>query len=651
MASTLRPAFREDQVGIIVSFIRHHLEDSGRAGLVLGMSGGVDSSLVAKLCADAVGSNRVLGMWLGEGSPEGEDYRDARNWARALGIPFRPIDISPLVNSFAHLLEQSRRDRVALGNLKARIRMTVLYDTARAENRLVIGTGNKSELLTGYFCYDQQTRAMTPEGPKFFSEMRPGTIVFSMDLETRKILEVPVDAVHVFDYVGDMIEIRTRRLDLLVTPNHRLLVRRKHGYGRVGFVSAESRLTAGQVLIPTPEPWDGNAEAPNVIHSSGFLGTTKLAWNANPPVEMRTGDFLYLLGLFIGDGVASLGRVVQRVTGLAPQERIEFREPDGRFAALEDFPRLERTYAAPRIFIASTAGKRSRGPLEAILDRYGIHGTRRPTFVSFTNRALWAAFALCGTGARNKGIPGWVLKWPARTLRDLYRGLMDSDGNADGHAYTTTSERLAHQMVELCAKLGLHAWISRRPPKTTYYKGKEIRSAGYFNVRISPTARTLSFGARNMRRVPYIGKVWCPTVPPNENLLVERHGRTAFCGNTKFGDGGADFLPIGDLYKTQVREIAKFLGLPKRIIGKVPTAGLWAGQTDEAELALTYEVLDRVLLGLELRMSREDIAERADVTQATVEHVERLYRASVHKRKPPLIPKVGIRTIGIDWRE
>ena len=139
-----------------------------------------------------------------------------------------------------------------------------------------------------------------------------------------------------------------------------------------------------------------------------------------------------------------------------------------------------------------------------------------------------------------------------------------------------------------------------------------------------------------------------------ENRLVMGTGNKSelLCGYfTVFGDGGADFLPIGDLYKTQVREMATFVGIPERIVRKIPTAGLWAGQTDEDELGVTYEVLDRVLLGMELRMSPEDIAERAGVPIETVEHVERMHRATIHKRKPPLIPKVGIRTIGLDWRE
>src|SRR5207249_11557477 len=86
------------------------------------------------------------------------------------------------------------------------------------------------------------------------------------------------------------------------------------------------------------------------------------------------------------------------------------------------------------------------------------------------------------------------------------------------------------------------------------------------------------------------------------------------CGYlTKGGDGAADFLPIGDLYKTQVREMARYLALPPEIVEKVPTAGLWPGQTDEAELGISYDELDRILLGIELQLDPETIAQKGGV--------------------------------------
>lgn len=120
---------------------------------------------------------------------------------------------------------------------------------------------------------------------------------------------------------------------------------------------------------------------------------------------------------------------------------------------------------------------------------------------------------------------------------------------------------------------------------------------------------------------------------------------------TKFGDGGADFCPIGDLYKTEVRELGKKLEIPKAIITKVPSAGLWKKQTDEGELGLSYDDLDAILLGIEMNLPNEVVAERAGLSVAMVEKVWSMHRNSVHKRKMPLIPKIGIRTLGLDWRE
>ncbi len=266
----LVPRFREEHVFIVQAFIVHSVRESGRKGVVLGLSGGVDSALVAKLCADAIGAGRVLAVAMPDGKG-GKDLRDARKWAKALGIEFRVVGIGPIVTALEKRLNAFGADAIARGNLRARARMAVLYFIANTEDRVVMGTGNKSEALTGYF--------------------------------------------------------------------------------------------------------------------------------------------------------------------------------------------------------------------------------------------------------------------------------------------------------------------------------------------------------------------------------------------TKFGDGGADFLPIGDLYKVQVREMAHHLGLPPEIVDKTPTAGLWPGQTDEGELGISYGELDRILLGIELQLEPEAVSEKAGVPLDHVKYVQSLVAKSVHKRKMPLIPKVGVRTIGLDWRE
>ncbi len=101
---------------------------------------------------------------------------------------------------------------------------------------------------------------------------------------------------------------------------------------------------------------------------------------------------------------------------------------------------------------------------------------------------------------------------------------------------------------------------------------------------------------------------------------------------TKYGDGGVDIEPIGGLYKTQVRELAKELGIPEEIITKPPSAGLWEGQTDEGEMGITYEELDKILQALEK-------GDTEGLDPEKVEKVKQMIRKSEHKRKPPEAPE------------
>ncbi len=119
---------------------------------------------------------------------------------------------------------------------------------------------------------------------------------------------------------------------------------------------------------------------------------------------------------------------------------------------------------------------------------------------------------------------------------------------------------------------------------------------------------------------------------------------------TKHGDGGVDLEPIGDLYKTQVWELSRELGIPEALVSRPPTAGLRPGQTDEDELGMSYQDLDKVLKGIELNATEASIVRRTGMSLDQVEHVVRLVRHSEHKRHAPLVPKVGARTVGIDWR-
>lgn len=99
---------------------------------------------------------------------------------------------------------------------------------------------------------------------------------------------------------------------------------------------------------------------------------------------------------------------------------------------------------------------------------------------------------------------------------------------------------------------------------------------------------------------------------------------------TKYGDGGVDLLPLGGLYKTQVWQLARELGVPPEVIDRPPTAGLWPGQTDEGEMGITYRELDRILAAMEA-------GDVSGIDPAALERVRGMIARSEHKRRMPPI--------------
>ncbi|MBO3804216.1 MAG: NAD(+) synthase, partial [Candidatus Brockarchaeota archaeon] len=106
---------------------------------------------------------------------------------------------------------------------------------------------------------------------------------------------------------------------------------------------------------------------------------------------------------------------------------------------------------------------------------------------------------------------------------------------------------------------------------------------------------------------------------------------------TKYGDGGADILPLAHLYKTQVRQMAEQLGLPQSIANKPSSPALWPGQKAEDEIPVGYEVLDLILYGLfDAKLPSEEVAAQLGISPSVVEEVVRRNKGTAHKRSHPL---------------
>ena len=135
-------------VSQICTLIRDTCVKSGSSGYVVGISGGIDSAVVAALITRAIGTKRITGLFLPSASTPKADYHDVDVFSTWLGISTKTFSLDPVLAGYQELLTG---DQTALGNLMSRVRMNILYLYANEKGLLVSGTSNKTEWYTGYF--------------------------------------------------------------------------------------------------------------------------------------------------------------------------------------------------------------------------------------------------------------------------------------------------------------------------------------------------------------------------------------------------------------------------------------------------------------------------------------------------------------------
>ena len=175
-ASLTEPAFRPLRINpelvrrILVGFIRNEVRKVGFERVVLGLSGGVDSSLVATLAVEALGADSILALIMPYTTSDPKSKGDALQVIQQLGIHHLEIDISPQIDAyFSHFPDSDQKRR---GNKMARERMSILYDQSWAWRALVIGTSNKTELLLGYgTIYGDMASAINPLGDLYKTQV------------------------------------------------------------------------------------------------------------------------------------------------------------------------------------------------------------------------------------------------------------------------------------------------------------------------------------------------------------------------------------------------------------------------------------------------------------------------------------------------
>lgn len=156
---------------ILVDFLRTEITRVGFSRAVVGVSGGVDSALVCFLAAEALGPENVLALRMPYRTSSPESLEHAQMVIEATGVQSRTVDITPMVDAYLERYAADA-DRVRRGNLMARTRMMVLYDHSAAFRGLVVGTGNKTEILLGYTTlYGDSAYALNPIGDLYKTQV------------------------------------------------------------------------------------------------------------------------------------------------------------------------------------------------------------------------------------------------------------------------------------------------------------------------------------------------------------------------------------------------------------------------------------------------------------------------------------------------
>jgi NAD+ synthase len=158
-------------ITFIKAFLADYLAASGLNGYVVGLSGGIDSTLSASLAVAAVGPGKVLAVLMPYRTSSADSRNDALDLVRRLGIEHREIDISPMIDAYFGGMTEPLRARA--GNKMARERMAVLFDIAHETRRLVLGTGNRTEFCLGYTTlFGDSACSLNPIGELYKTEVR-----------------------------------------------------------------------------------------------------------------------------------------------------------------------------------------------------------------------------------------------------------------------------------------------------------------------------------------------------------------------------------------------------------------------------------------------------------------------------------------------
>jgi len=386
------------------------------------------------------------------------------------------------------------------------------------------------EKVVLFSCLDEKTHIITTNGIKNFSQIKIGDLVYTLNPKTLQIEIQPIKRIFVYDYSGEMYHFKGKRVDSLVTPNHRVaFIKSPFLRPRLDFENAETIAQRYYFKLPMPL-WEGKTPKRDVY----ILSLKKRKYAKKEPMYMNMHDLFYLIGIYIADGVVEKKVSYRPSSGLSFEERLKIRDEKGRFKKTSEKIALTKCEGYRIRFCVTEDEPEIRKKITDILERNGfkysfhkVGSDSDKTYIALYSYNLYNIFHKCRTSAKEKYIPSYLLQYDRSYLMKLWEGLMDGDGNKHVSILSTVSPFLVRDCIELGLKLGMT--VSFKPySSVAEIDGRKIKSSGW--IVIFGHTEPFMYN-KNTYREYYEGKVWCIEVE-NGNFLVERNGHVLFSGNS-----------------------------------------------------------------------------------------------------------------------
>ena len=331
-------------------------------------------------------------------------------------------------------------------------------------------------------CYDKETRVFTDRGLLNYEEVKVGYLVFSINVENGLLERKKVNKIIIDKYKGEMIHFSNRRIDVLVTPNHKMLldINDKMFYEDADKCIKHLKYeNVSDVCIANPVEWNGKIknrfDVRDYIDDEPEYNTRK-----NMVYEFDTEDLFYLMGIYIGDGYLSSKK--EREIGISREDHINSRDVLGRFKKNNSIKKTKVKIKRNTINFAVPFNDLARKKITDILDKYGFEYSLYNIDIYFSCYYLARFFKLCGDIVYEKHIPRFLFDYDKKYLECLFDGIIDSDGyrrkiKQERQSLSTVSEQLKLDFVELCLRIGRIPKMTRRKnDKKVMIRGRVINS-------------------------------------------------------------------------------------------------------------------------------------------------------------------------------